>query len=625
MTMTPFAVRINVAGRDLATSANDLRTGTPAVIDGLSFQWGRETRLDQPAPGSLTATLLVPPEAAAAALAHLDPGARVVAYTSYADSASSRGFVTYPDPQFWKALTPGDTALVSPGPMAEGLTLGLGDQWGGLARYDPHAPFPVRFEYRVVRAFAPATMVARPVYFRAIRDPHPAYGSWTSIPTALGLHSIGPAESTRIQLDPAYSGCFVGFELQCVQAGSSRLQDHANRLADHTEPLSNTEGISLENATIYTPHSAQSEFTIFSGRVMSAPITWDTDKHLARIEMTANEWTVDVKNRTVGETPWPPETCFARLSRITQAAGIRRFVGTGIAVETVAAARDVDARPALDLIHEYATARGTVAWPSHNDTLGEFFQFEAEDSRLGLLRLNYEPDGTAYISVKQGERGPWKALALDASAIRADGITVDRDVATLATTVRISCKKVVPPGEYAISLDDPKAYEDYEVAVTDDGRFATFGAHEVQVSAGILDKSDTTAYLFRNGGQTPEDLARLILTRSAPGQWKISGMTVDARVPSVSTADLTRLLEISKRPGLPILLTSLPEWMPGAPSIPVYLEGSRASYERGHWAIDLTITHASAQARAVTLAQTSPHILTDFRNLTLADMATAYA
>jgi hypothetical protein len=623
MTMTPFAVRINVAGRDLATSANDLREGVPAVIDGLSFQWGRETRLDQPAPGSLTATLLVPTESAAAALAHLDPGARVIAYTSYSDNAGV-GIVEYPDPQFWKALTTGDRALVAPAPMAESGQ--LGDQWSGLGRYDPGAPFPVRFEYRVVRAFAPATMVARPVYFRTIRDAHPAYGPWAPIPSEVGRrHTIGPNESTRIPLDPSYSGCFVGFELQCVQAGSSRLQDHANRLADHTEPLSNTEGISIESGIIYTPRPMRREFTIFSGRVMSAPITWDTARGLAKITMTANEWTVAVKNTTVGETPWPPETTFARLSRITQAAGIRRSVGTGIAVETVAAARDVDARPALDLIHEYATARGTVAWPSYNDTFGEFFQFEAEDSRLGLLRLNYEPDGTAYISVKQGERGTWKALALDASAIRADGITVDRDVATLATTVRVACKKVRPPQEGGPSIDSPEAYEDHEVVVSDDGRFATFGAHEVQVNAGILDKSDTVGYLFRNGGQSPEDLARLILTRSAPGQWKITGMTVDTRVASVSTSDLRRLLEISKRPGLPILLTSLPEWMPGAPSIPVYLEGSRASYERNHWAIDLTITHASAQAGAVTLAQTTPHILTDFRNLTLADMATAYA
>lgn len=624
MTMTPFAVRINVAGRDLATSANDLRAGTPAVIDGLSFQWGRETRLDQPAPGSLTATLLVPSEAAADALAHLDPGARVIAYTSYADTAGASGFVEYPDLQFWSALTTGDTALVSPAPMAESAGY-LGDQWGGLGRYDPSAPFRPRFEYSVTRVFAPATLVARPVYFRTIRDPHPAYGPWVHIPTALGRHTIGPEASTRIPLDPAYSGCYVGFELQCVQAGTSRLQDHANRLADHPEPLRNTEGVSIERAVIYTPRSTRSEFTIFSGRVMSAPITWDTDRHLARIEMTANEWTVDVKNKTVGETPWPPESTFLRISRIAQAAGIRRSVGTGIAVDTIAAPRDVDARPALDLIHEYATAHGVVAWPSHNDTFGEFFQLEAEDSRLALLRLNYDGNGTAYISVKPGGRNPWDALSLDAGAIRADGITVDRDVATLATTVRISCKKVTPPREGGPSIDSPEAYEDHEVIVTDDGRFKIFGAHEIQVSAGILDKSDTVASLFRNGGRTPEDLARLILTRSAPGQWKITGMTVDARVPSVSTADLTRLLEISKRPGLPILLTSLPEWMPGAPSIPVYLEGSRATFERGHWAIDLTITHASSQARAVTLAQTNPHNLTDFRNLTLADMATASA
>ena len=557
MTMTPFAVRISVAGRDLATSANDLRAGIPAVIDGLSFQWGRETRLDQPAPGSLTATLLVPPEAAADALAHLAPGARVVVFTSYASTGGASRFVERPDSQLTRTLTTGDTALVSPGPMDP--VVYLGDQWGNLARFDPTERFPVRFEYRVTRALAPATMVARPVYFRTIRDPHPAYGPWKLIPASAGLHAIGPDASTPIPLDPTYSGCYVGFELKCVQAGTIRLQDNTDRLTDHTETIGFTDGIHIDSSIIFTPRNARSEFTIFSGRIMSAPITWDTERRLASIKMTASEWTVDTKNTTVGETPWPPEPTFTRINRITDAAGVSRSIKTGISVDTVAAARDIDARPALDLIHEYATAMGVVAWPSYNDTFGEFFQLESEDSRLGLLRLNYEVDGTAFISVKQGARDPLRAVVIDASAIRADGITVDRDVATLATRVRISCKKVAPPREDAPSLDSPDAYEDHEVIISDEGRFATFGAHEVQVSAGILDKSNTVAYLFRSGGKTPEDLARIILTRSAPGQWKIDGMTVDTRAPAISTNDLTRLLEISKRPGLPILLTSLPD------------------------------------------------------------------
>ena len=387
MTMTPFAVRISVAGRDLATSANDLRAGTPAIIDGLSFQWGRETRLDQPAPGSLTATLLVPPEAAADALAHLAPGARVVVFTSYASTGAASRFVERPDSQLTRTLTTGDIALVSPGPMDP--VIYLGDQWGNLARFDPTERFPVRFEYRVTRALAPASMVARPVYFRTIRDPHPAYGPWKLIPASVGLHAIGPDASTPIPLDPTYSGCYVGFELKCVQAGTIRLQDNTDRLTDHTETIGFTDGIHIDSSIIFTPRNARSEFTIFSGRIMSAPITWDTDRRLASIKMTASEWTVDIKNTTVGETPWPPEPTFTRINRITDAAGVSRSIKTGISVDTVAAARDIDARPALDLIHEYATAMGVVAWPSYNDTFGEFFQLESEDSRLGLLRLNY--------------------------------------------------------------------------------------------------------------------------------------------------------------------------------------------------------------------------------------------
>lgn len=621
---TEYSARLTVSGTELAVSADAVHNGAPALIDGLTFQWGRDSRVAQPDPGSLTATLLVPSDRARDTLAMLTPGAEVVAYTSYKASERSGALVKYYD--FGTLLLPktineGDSLTAAPAPLQ--LVLNTRDQWTGFSRYDG-PDFVSYLSYTVSRVYAPAlsTLAVRPVYYATPRDPAPAFGPWTAVPATAGTHTvgIGPA-TTRAALDPAHIGAFIGWELKATRAGSALFSNVPEPFSRHTEPFSQTGGITISEMSVNTSASTVVELCIFSGRIASAPITWDEKARTARITLTCNEWTTDLKNRKVGSEPWPPEDAFQRINRIHKLCGIKWSIATGVLLDTLATPRDVDTRPALDLIHEYATAIGTIAWPCRNDTYGEYFLLEAEDSRVNLLKVTYDRTGRASIAVNNDA---WRPTFIDAAAIRRAGVTVDRDVSALASAVRVSCKQTIPPAVDGPALSDPRAWEDYEVFINDPGREREFGAHEIHITAGIASQPEKVMGRQR-AMKAPEDLARAVLARCAPGQWKIQGLTLDSRAPTATTETLTNILSISKRPGRAIILRNMPEWMPGAPSIPVYLEGATSTLTGKNWEVALTITHGGSQFSAIAFKQCDAHIFSDYQDLTFSDLATAQA
>ena len=621
---TEYAARLTVSGTELAVSADAVHNGAPALIDGLTFQWGRDSRVAQPDPGSLTATLLVPSDRARDTLAMLTPGAEVVAYTSYKASERSGNLVKFYD--FGTLLLPktineGDSLTAAPAPLQ--LVLNTSDQWTGFSRYDG-PDFVSYLSYTVSRVYAPASsaLAVRPVYYATPRDPAPVFGPWTTVPTTVGTHTVGIGPATaRAALDPAHIGAFVGWELKVIRAGSALFSTIIEPFSRHTEPFSQTGGITISEMSVNTSASTVTELCIFSGRVASAPITWDEKARTARITLSCNEWTTDLKNRKVGSELWPSESAFQRINRIHKLCGITYSIGTGVLLDTLAAPRDIDSRPALDLIHEYATAIGAVAWPCRNDSFGEYFILEAEDSRINFLKVIYDRTGRASITVNNNA---WQPTSIDAAALRRSGVSVDRDVSALASAVRVSAKQTIPPAVDGPAVDDPHAWEDYDVFIADPGRERDFGAHEIHITAGIAARTDRTTGLLGTR-KTPEDLARAVLARCAPGQWKIQGLTLDSRAPAATTETLTNLLSIAKRPGHAIILRNMPEWMPGAPSIPVYLEGASSTLTGQHWEIALTITHGGSQFSAITFKQCDAHIFSDYQDLTFSDLATAQA
>lgn len=620
--MTAYFARLTVSGAELAASADAVHNGAPAIIDGLTIQWGRDSRVAQPDPGSLAATLLVPSDRARDTLKLLTPGAEVVAYTSYKASGQSGNIVKFYD--FGTLLLPrsineGDSLTAAPGPL--GIVGYTGDQWTGFAHYDGPG-FVSYLSYTVSRTVAPAALAVRPVYYATKRDPAPAYGPWTTVPATVGTHTVGTGPATtRVTLDTARLGAFVGWEIKATRAGATLFSNTADAFSRHTEPFSQTAGITISEMSVNTSASTFTEFCVFSGRIASAPITWDENARTARITLTCNEWTTDLKNHKVGSEPWPPEAALERINRIHKLCGIKWSIATGVLLDTLATPRDVDTRPALDLIHEYATAIGTIAWPCRNDTYGEYFLLEAEDSRVNLLKVTYDRTGRASIAVNNDA---WRPTFIDAAAIRRAGVTVDRDVSALASAVRVSCKQTIPPAVDGPALSDPRAWEDYEVFINDPGRERDFGAHEIHITAGIASQPEKVMGRQR-AMKTPENLARAVLARCAPGQWKIQGLTLDSRAPTATTETLTNILSISKRPGRAIILRNMPEWMPGAPSIPVYLEGATSTLTGKHWEVALTITHGGSQFSAIAFKQCDAHIFSDYQDLTFSDLATAQA
>lgn len=620
--MTEYFARLTVSGTELAASADAVHNGAPAIIDGLTFKWGRDSRVAQPEPGSLTATLLVPSERARDTLATLKPGAEVIAYTSYKASGQSGNLVKFYD--FGTLLLPrsiaeGSSLIAAPAPL--NLVGYTGDQWTGFSAYDGPG-FVSYLSYTVSRTVAPAALAVRPVYYATKRDPAPAYGPWTAVPATVGTHTVGTGPATtRVALDTARIGAFVGWEIKATRAGAALFSNTADPFSRHTEQFSQTAGITISEMNVNTSASTFIEFCIFSGRIASAPITWDENARTARITMTCNEWTTDLKNHKVGSEPWPPEAAFERINRIHKLCGIKWSIGSGVLLDTLATPRDVDTRPALDLIHEYATAIGTIAWPCRNDTYGEYFLLEAEDSRVNLLKVTYDRTGRASIAVNNDA---WRPTFIDAATIRRAGVTVDRDVSALASAVRVSCKQTIPPATDGPALSDPRAWEDYEVFINDPGREREFGAHEIHITAGIASQPEKVMGRQR-AMKTPENLAHAVLARCAPGQWKIQGLTLDSRAPTATTETLTNILSISKRPGRAIILRNMPEWMPGAPSIPVYLEGATSTLTGKHWEVALTITHGGSQFSAIAFKQCDAHIFSDYQDLTFSDLATAQA
>lgn len=618
-----FSARVAVDGADLATSADSLRAGIPAIIDGLTIQWGRPSRLDQPDIGSMTVNLLVPPEAARATLARLTPGARIVAYTSFQDKYAGslsqniiHGYTTIPE---------GATLTVPPALLD---AVSIGDQWSDISRWDPSDPL-YRTSLRTTITHAPAVFAAqvRPVYYKTIRDPAPTYGPWSDLRAPLGKQwQIGPSASLNqtVALDPARAGSYVGWQIKVTSAKATLIRDATGTFRDASTTITQTNGITVRDAATFTSIPQRAELTIFAGRIASSPITWDDKAEMARINVTCNEWTIDTKNKKIGDTPWDVELLSVRLARICKLAGVTNGVGRGRYLDPITPYRDVDVRSALDLLHEYATAAGLVVWPSYTDVDGEVFLMEGQDDRITLLSLTYGADGQARIQV--AGTGQWNPVRLPASAIRRSGVVVDRDVATLAASVRITGQTYTPE---AMGWQDTKNIDDADTVISDPGRLSVHGAHEVHVTAPILTPNDApvTQDIFRyfSNENTPEDLARAILARTAPGQWQITGLTVDGRAAAIDLARLVSLLRIYTRPGLPILLTDMPEWMPGAPAIPVYLDGGTYTLAGGYWTCALTVTHGASQHQSITLAETSPHLISDFQRLTFTDTATAHA
>ena len=131
---------------------------------------------------------------------------------------------------------------------------------------------------------------------------------------------------------------------------------------------------------------------------------------------------------------------------------------------------------------------------------------------------------------------------------------------------------------------------DREVTIHNHALAAQIGVHQISVSTDL-----TTA-------AAAQDLAGDLLALAAPAGFFLTGLTWDTRVPQTAAAQVITALDARARIGLPLIITNVPEWIPGGPALPVYLEGGNYTYQRGRWILDLITSKTSLSAPSIAWA-----------------------
>ena len=178
--MSGILCALTINRHRVADTAADLEDHQVTALDGLQVRWGRSSRLDQPGPATMTATLALPTgSAAVAALEAIQPGAMVEVTSEYTAPPADTTVIPSTTTQTHTAPAPSTTPLVHtwpPGPLApEGINLA---SWDALPRLGYASTLT-----------ATATLTLPP---KTTATLHPVYytGPWASAAT------LGPALAT---------------------------------------------------------------------------------------------------------------------------------------------------------------------------------------------------------------------------------------------------------------------------------------------------------------------------------------------------------------------------------------------------------------------------------------------
>lgn len=588
-------VALSVDGAPVATSAADLEAGDAAAVDGLTITWGRSSRLDQPSASTMRAALAVPESVSPAVLDRLVPGRRITATTTIPRREAPA--LRVHTMGAWEPTGASPVADFPPAPLQDDGS--SPHAWDGVPAASPATVTSLTLSFE--RAPAPTALAVAPLYYTGPWSTNATAGPAITVPVpAPGPVTITtrPGTPASIPLDPRFAGRWVGFRVTATRSGPT-WADLGGPWSGEARPWAAL-GLRADQATVLTDSSQARTQLVFSGRIAAAPVTWDARLRCPRVDLTCNDWTADLENRKIGDEPWPAEPTRSRLARVLAAArpGLNAEPLSEATASRVLASRDVDAQPPMDLLREIAVSNDAILWAVAHQVRGEYVKIEDNQSRVAFYRLTWGPDGNARIDAPTDR--PGASLYIPANTIRRDGVSVERDLSDLATVVRVT---------YKTTSEDGKQ-EDADTTATAPDREAEYGIREISASTWLDRREDALS------------LANAIINRAGPGGWSITGAVIDSRHRAVLTDTLATLLDAASRPGLALTLAGLPQWVPGAPRAPVYLDGGTYTYTGRHWELALTLTRAATSGGAVTWAQVPANKnWTNLASLTFADLA----
>jgi hypothetical protein len=323
---------------------------------------------------------------------------------------------------------------------------------------------------------------------------------------------------------------------------------------------------------------------VFSGRITDVVAQWDGGDD-ATLQVIAQDWLAELANRFVGDAPWPAEYLGQRAQRIIDLSGqpITLTVDGG-AYWLIVTYRDVDRQAAAGLLQQLATSAGSVLWTATHIVTGQVMRIEDVASRPAALTLT--TDVTNLVHVIPSPAAKAHAMPLTACVIDAEPVRFILDTTDTISMVALTwLDQVVDP-----EPPNPIKPTQRTVEVVAPQTMAAIGARRMSVSTQLTAEADATAQ------------ANQWLARSSVMAWRVEGLTWDTAgdLNPDEISSVMRLIDGTRRNGLPITLTDLPSWVGpmtgGQDAVALYVEGGDYEYRAGAWQLAINTSSANSSA-----------------------------
>jgi len=579
-----------IDGDPISDGCTSLDPAAAAVLSGLSITWGRSSRVDQPQPSSCVFHVLDPLH-----------GDRLVPSLTIGRRVDVRtDTVVYPDPDVSTIpellpsdLVHADRVVVAPPGTATAVADGTGQAL--LVTFPPLAYTPNPLGWDAV----PRTLPGQAWRFTATVTYPAVFCGWAgwaatvcpvafTVPDGSDARALGPAALAAPTVDVTFTppaGVWLGLRVRVYPTGPAWAQLDGTTWAQlGAAPTWEQLGTVVVTAVaLLAPAAGTADSAlVFSGRVTDVIASWDGGPD-ATVQVIAQDWLAELANRFVGDVPWAEEPLGDRAQRIVALSGqpVTLVVDAGVAGLPVTY-RDVDRQPATGLLQQLATSCAGALWTATHLVTGQVMRLEDIAARPAALTLRQN----GVVHVVPSPAAAAAALPVTACDIDAAPVRFLLDMTDTVSMVNVTWREqTTDPGPPPVLRPTDRSVE-----LTAPDTMALIGARRLSVSTQLSTQADAAAQ------------ATTWLARSSVVAWRIEGLSWDTTgdLGPAEISTVMQLLDGTRRNGLPILLTDLPDWAgpmtAGQDQLPLYVEGGSYDYRAGSWVLTLTTSSATGSA-----------------------------
>lgn len=597
---------------------SDGRDGDPVALADVSILWGRTTVLDQPAPASARFAIL-----------DVEGGQRFRDRLRVGSQIEIHATATiYPDPSVSVADNPGfetdPVAARTTGGTAVATGTGRPSGGGGTRslRVDHAAGSPT-----VTVTLPPRVFTTDPIGWDTIPRTLPGEAwtvgvtVWTPGPTAVGASPVvvyaeavafnDPAGTVVTAVGPrqvvtgtgwrAWSttvtppaGVWLGVRIVVTPPGVAWKDVPADVSWDElgaTPTWLDLGRTWFDDLQLLAPAAgAVREGVVFAGRVTDLSATYDPFVPGTMVQCTAQDPTADMRNRLIGRTEWPLESANARAQRIHAEAA---RANTTVTVDSTIASRQIQWRPpgrgdAGQLLEDVAQSAGGVLWCISSVAGVTLLRIEDLGNRVPYATLKEDASGVVHVVLDPNAAG-W--LPVDACSFLLEPVSWVQDTTDVATVLTLSWQDDIGTG-------GAHDLQQTEITLTDAPGVARYGTFTTTIDTQLANATDALNLATKWHGRLRES------------GWRVAGLTFNVRDNAPLGPDeldvIMKVLDMTTRVGLPLMVTNLPEWTPvldtraagTVTTLPLYVDGGGFAYTENGWTLELVTVDPRAVGKA---------------------------